>query len=168
MLKAYKAISIRHPWVEAIIRGYKTIECRPWFSLAYRGPLLIHASEGGTAAYRRAALSWIAERFGERVAGKLTLTKEQRTSGIVGVAHVVDYVAVTNERPALDPWWIAGMPGDGKPAALGYLKLAGVVPLLQPVPIKGKLGLFNAVLDPCYQARVDACIAASAGIARSK
>ena len=39
-----KAVSIRQPWAELIIRGCKTLELRSW-PINYRGPLLIHAGK---------------------------------------------------------------------------------------------------------------------------
>ena len=41
-LTAMKALSIRHPWVDLILAGSKTIEIRTW-STRYRGPVLLHA-----------------------------------------------------------------------------------------------------------------------------
>ena len=40
-----KALSIRHPWVDLILAGAKTIEIRTW-ATRYRGRLLLHASAG--------------------------------------------------------------------------------------------------------------------------
>ncbi len=37
-----KALSIRQPWAELIVRGAKDVENRTW-TTQYRGPLLIHA-----------------------------------------------------------------------------------------------------------------------------
>lgn len=38
-----KALSIRQPWADLIVRGLKTIEVREW-AVAHRGPFLIHVS----------------------------------------------------------------------------------------------------------------------------
>lgn len=38
-----KALSVRQPWAEKILRGEKTIEVRSW-TTRYRGPLLICAA----------------------------------------------------------------------------------------------------------------------------
>ncbi len=38
-------ISLLQPWASLVILGYKTIETRSW-STAYRGELMIHASQG--------------------------------------------------------------------------------------------------------------------------
>ncbi len=39
-----KALSIRQPWADLILRGRKTLELRTW-TVKYRGPLAIHASQ---------------------------------------------------------------------------------------------------------------------------
>jgi len=39
-----KALSIRQPWVELILRGRKTIEVRKW-NTRFRGRFLLHASK---------------------------------------------------------------------------------------------------------------------------
>lgn len=38
-----KALSIRQPWAELILRGLKDVENRSWFT-RYTGPLLVHVS----------------------------------------------------------------------------------------------------------------------------
>ena len=39
-----KTLSIRQPWADLIIQGRKTLELRTW-TVKYRGPLAIHASQ---------------------------------------------------------------------------------------------------------------------------
>jgi hypothetical protein len=39
-----KALSVRQPWAELIVQGKKTLELRSW-TVKYRGPLVIHASQ---------------------------------------------------------------------------------------------------------------------------
>src|SRR5579863_2384975 len=41
--KDWRALSIRQPWVDLILRGLKTIEVRNW-RMDLRGPILLHAS----------------------------------------------------------------------------------------------------------------------------
>ncbi len=40
-----KAISLLQPWASLVVMGIKTIETRSW-GTAWRGPILIHASQG--------------------------------------------------------------------------------------------------------------------------
>jgi len=49
-----KALSIRHPWVDLILAGTKTIEIRTW-ATRYRGPLLLHASSAYGISERETA-----------------------------------------------------------------------------------------------------------------
>lgn len=42
--KRFKAISVRQPWADLIVRGIKNIENRKW-THRYRGPLLIHSPQ---------------------------------------------------------------------------------------------------------------------------
>ena len=118
-----KALSIRHPWVDLILAGTKTIEIRTW-ATRYRGPLLLHAS----SAYG------ISER---ETAARLRLpAPDPATLGaVVGVAKLVDC------RPVrLDDWKCAGLPPlEGRLWAWVLAEPRAVGP--QPCP--GKRTLFD-------------------------
>jgi ASCH domain len=45
-----KALSIRQPYIGWILEGEKTIELRTW-TTAYRGPLILHASQRADPGY---------------------------------------------------------------------------------------------------------------------
>src|SRR5262249_36141282 len=68
-----RAITIRQPWAELIVRGEKDVENRSWRT-HHRGPLLIHA---GAQAYR--------ESFAEH-----GVTDDAERSAIIGMVEVVD------------------------------------------------------------------------------
>jgi hypothetical protein len=68
-----RAITIRQPWAELIVRGEKDVENRSWRT-RHRGPLLIHA---GGRAYR--------ELFGAH-----GVPDDAQLSAIIGVVEVVD------------------------------------------------------------------------------
>ena len=68
-----RAITIRQPWAELIVRGEKDVENRSWRT-KHRGPLLIHA---GAQAYR--------ESFAEH-----GVPDDAERSAIIGVVEVVD------------------------------------------------------------------------------
>ena len=68
-----RAITIRQPWAELIVRGEKDVENRSWRT-NHRGPLLIHA---GAQAYR--------ESFAEH-----GVPDDAERSAIIGVVEVVD------------------------------------------------------------------------------
>ena len=116
-----KALTIKQPWVHAIMREGKDIENRSW-QRSLRGWLAIHAS----AQPRRAA------RFprGLRVPDLNTLDY----AAICGVARVVDIVTKSRSK-----WF--WRPNDGS-TNYGWL-LAQVKILRKPIPCKGALGLWD-------------------------
>jgi hypothetical protein len=118
-----KALSIRHPWVDLILAGTKTIEIRTW-ATRYRGPLLLHAS----SAYG------ISER---ETAARLRLpAPDPATLGaVVGVAELVDCRPVRR-----DDWKSAGLPPlEGRLWAWVLAEPRAVGPL----PCPGKRTLFD-------------------------
>ena len=68
-----RAITIRQPWAELIVRGAKDVENRSWRT-NHRGPLLIHA---GAQAYRKSFA-----RHG--------VPDDAERSAIIGIVEVVD------------------------------------------------------------------------------
>jgi hypothetical protein len=88
-----KALSIRHPWVDLILAGSKTIEIRTW-STRHRGPLLLHAS-GAYGISEREASSRL----------RLPAPEPETMGAIVGIAELVDCRPVRKED-----WKRAGLP----------------------------------------------------------
>ncbi|SFO26002.1 hypothetical protein SAMN05216330_102444 [Bradyrhizobium sp. Ghvi] len=94
-----KIISIRQPWACLIITGgtdvqtggtlLKDVENRSW-ATAYRGPLLVHASQRPDAIRP----DEIERRFGVRLEG------EQQLGGVIGMVDIVDCV-----RPHASRWY---------------------------------------------------------------
>lgn len=126
-----KAISIRQPWADLILRGRKTLELRSW-KVGYRGTLAIHASQ---TVEREACLA-----FGmdpDRVtAGALIGTVE--LTGIVALSEA-DYEAHKGEHLAAG-WFDYKLPLHG-------WQMANPKPFAEPVPMRGHMQLFN-VPDP--------------------
>ena len=116
-----KAITVKQPWVYAILCEGKDIENRSW-QRSFRGWLAIHAS----AQPRRSA------EFprGIRVPDLDTLDY----SAICGVARVVAIVPKSRSK-----WF--WHPDDGS-TNYGWV-LAGVRALNRPIPCKGSLGLWE-------------------------
>lgn len=116
-----KALTIKQPWVYAILREGKDIENRSW-QRSFRGWLALHAS----ATPRHGA------RFprGHRVPDLDTLDY----SAICGVARVVDIVTKSRSK-----WF--WHPDDGT-TNYGWV-LASVKVLQTPIPCKGALGLWD-------------------------
>lgn len=120
-----KAITIKQPWVHAILHEGKDIENRSW-QRSFRGWLAIHA-----AAQPRRDVDFPR---GHRVPdlGKLSY------SAICGVACVVDIVTKSRSK-----WF--WRPDDGS-INYGWI-LEDVKGLKTPIPCKGALGLWNLPPD---------------------
>jgi hypothetical protein len=122
-----KALSIRQPWAHALLHCGKDIENRSWQprnpGLRFRGPFLIHASSGLTAAEFAQASVDILQTCGTWIA-----REDLKLGGIVGEAEIVDVVKDSTSR------WFFG------PIGLVICK-ARPLPF---VPLKGALGFFDA------------------------
>lgn len=87
-----RALSLRQPWCDAVVRGGKRIENRlKWTNSTFRGELLLHAAKGMTMAEYSDAVSFAVER-------KLTAAWPRppidtlKRGGIVGIARVIGVV----------------------------------------------------------------------------
>ena len=116
-----KALTIKQPWVHAILREGKDMENRSW-QRGFRGWLAIHAS----AQPRRNA----AFPRGHRVPDLATLDY----SAICGVARVSNIVTKCRSK-----WF--WRPADSS-TNYGWV-LTNVKALKKPIPCKGRLGLWN-------------------------
>ena len=115
-----KAMSIKQPWVHAILREGKDIENRSW-QRSYRGWIAIHASQSPRTGVRLPR--------GHKTPGLKTLDY----SAICGVARVVDIVTKSRSK-----WFI--QPTRTYPN-FGWV-LADVRRLRKPIACKGMLGLW--------------------------
>jgi ASCH domain len=118
-----RALTIRQPWAELILRGRKPFELRSW-KTKYRGPLVIHA----------------AMRVDSEDARQLGLNPEMLTTGsFVGVAVLSDVRPFTGKDARLLSNRRAG--GSWYPNLFSWVL---VKPRrISPVKAKGKLGLFK-------------------------
>jgi len=122
------ALSIRQPWVWAILNAGKRIENRPR-RFHYRGPICLHASLydpreidlAGFETVWREAVSDVRER------GRQTAFEQLERGGIIGTAEIVDLVEQSDS-----PWFFG-------PYGL-VLDNVQAVPFIQ---VKGALGLFK-------------------------
>lgn len=123
-----KAISIHQPWAWAIMAGHKTIENRTW-ETSHRGTLLIHTSKT-RSSYDREMATWLA-RFGI----DLPPWDDMPKGLLVGSVDLIDCVRVADV--ASSPWvqgpicWLIKNP----------------VVFTQPIPYRGKLGMFDVPDD---------------------
>lgn len=86
------ALSIRQPWLWAILKAGKRIENRKW-KTSYRGPLLLHAAKGCTGREVEDFIEFVWGSFGAAAAGAMLATipslkggKVFKRGGICGVA----------------------------------------------------------------------------------
>lgn len=121
-----KTLSIRQPWAELIVQGRKTLELRTW-TVKYRGPLAIHASQ---TVEREACLAH-------------GLDPDQVTTGaVIGVAALVEIVELdaasfaARRTEHLDdgPWTDSPLYG---------WRLANPRTLPEPELARGRMGLFE-------------------------
>ncbi|GGX62926.1 hypothetical protein GCM10007385_35070 [Tateyamaria omphalii] len=137
-----KALSIRQPWVWAIINAGKRIENRPR-RFHYRGPICLHASTAPLPP-EEIAYSYCVEDVLAWHRTKPVSTKEAKKEppslsdltprlcdiqrgGIIGTAEIVDCIEHSN-----DPWFFGP-----------YGLVLDNVQAVDFIPVKGALGLFD-------------------------
>jgi hypothetical protein len=138
MARSLKALTIRQPWVHAILHLGKDVENRSW-STTYRGPILIHAAKGLTKGEYRGFTDMLADPECAAVLRARGITPACPAfdalprSGIVGVVDIVDCIAESDS-----PWWA----GPGQFAFV--LKNPRPLPF---TPWRGQLGFFPVPAD---------------------
>jgi len=121
-------LSVRQPWSQAIVLGWKSIENRPQYR-RYRGPLLIQSGSKPDDSFDEACATV------ERVSGR-KLPDELRFGGIVGAVNLVDCLPPLKHH-------------DGRWRAAGQYGLELEQAITLPFrPYKGALGLFKVELTP--------------------
>ena len=160
-----KALSVRQPWIDAILYGGKRIENRlKWKSCHHRGPLLLHAAKGYTLAeYDDAVdfmhccgIAWRPDMHPRVAPDNYQWTEGQNARGaIVGVCDVIDVIypggkagypsgGIFGKVPPISPF-APNHPRAGDRWYMGgfALVLDNVRALAAPVPWRGMLGLFD-------------------------
>ncbi len=122
-----KVLTIKEPWATLIIDGYKKYEFRSW-KTSYRGKILIHAA--------MSLEKDVMERFKD-------YSLNCQKGAIIGEAELQDCILVDkefNERlRTIDPV----VYGKSNHTETYAWKLEHVKKYKNPIPIKGKLGLWN-------------------------
>lgn len=140
-----KALSVQQPWASLIGCGAKRYETRSW-ATSYRGPLAIHASAGfprrarallDDAACAR-ALARVLAPSGSPSAAALPL------GCVIAIAMLADCVPTVPLADGLQPEERAF--GDYAPGRWAW-RLEGVCLLPEPVPARGRLGLWQWQAD---------------------
>lgn len=95
-----KAISLRQPWLHAVLHYGKMLENRPW-NTNLRGEFLLHAALGMEDEEYAVAEDFIANALGwtgdaQRVAFRTDFKARDQRGGIVGRARLVDVLPPCN------------------------------------------------------------------------
>jgi len=122
-----KALSIKQPWAWLICVGYKDIENRDWFT-KFRGRIFVHAGQS-RLAMPLSNFDYILKRLSKNQAAEFKSAYANMTFGaIIGEVDITDCVIESHST------WFSGKYG---------FKLANPVLYENPIPCKGKLGLFK-------------------------
>ncbi|MGK7941211.1 MAG: ASCH domain-containing protein [Crocosphaera sp.] len=132
-----KAISLHQPWASLIVMGFKQFETRSW-PIKYRGKLVICAALKNTKQQQSSY-----EARASSLGIDLTLHPwESLPLGMaLAVVDLTDCVEMTQEFIKAQSE-TERCCGHWEPGRFAW-KLDNVKPLLQPVPIKGKQGLWK-------------------------
>lgn len=133
-----RALSIRQPWVWAILHAGKLIENRHWHC-HYRGPVWLHASKWWNEREVRECLQEDVYPTATVTGVTLSMSIDEalrevraQLGGIVGRARIVGCI-----QGSRSPWFMG---------AHGFV-LADVVALPRLIPCRGALGLFDVPSD---------------------
>lgn len=159
---SWRALSLWEPWASAIPAGLKTVETRGW-ATSWRGPLLICAAQKVLSS----------REFAELPEEPRLWARQQLDSGGLAFGHAIATARLAGCVPAeLIRWQEPGALGEerwrlgtgeqagellvdererpwglyesawGQPKRIAWL-LADVRPLLAPVPMRGRQGLWQ-------------------------
>lgn len=96
-----KALSIRQPWAWLIVQGHKPLENRTW-STNFRGPMLIHASQGMTQQeYEDVHRFLLSKERLQHLAAIIPAPASLERGGIVGSAELTACVSESDS-----PWYM--------------------------------------------------------------
>lgn len=121
-----KALTIKEPWASLIINGYKKYEFRSW-KTNYRGKILIHAG-----------MSIEKDMLEKIKAYNIEITK----GAIIGEAEIIDCILVDEEFDK-ELRNIDNIVYGNNHLNNYAWKLENIKKYDKPIPIKGKLGLWN-------------------------
>lgn len=141
-----KALSVQQPYAWAIVRGFKPVKNRSWWS-SFTGRFLVHAGKRELKDDVESVLRKVAEQIrADIVTVRETYARERFLGGIVGAATMTDCVT---RHPS--PWFFG---------PYGFV-LADPLAFDTPVPCRGQLGFFDAPLGIMDQVRAQAAFARS-------
>lgn len=135
-----KTLSLTQPWASLVAVGAKKLETRSW-STSYRGQLAIHAAKGFPGW---AEMTCYQEPFRTTLrdsgaAGDPPLVANLPRGVIIAVCNLVDVKRITATNAPAEPERSFGDYAPGR--YMWFLEDAQM--LVEPVPIKGALGLWE-------------------------
>ncbi len=130
-----KALSVRQPWAWLIVQGIKNIENRTW-ATDLRGYILIHAGKARPDPDDLDRAKAMLRRLGLKV----TLPETLDLGAIVGS------VEITGMMTDKDVRWYNRRRFPWYEGPVGWT-LANPIAFDQPLPYKGKLGLFEVEIE---------------------
>jgi hypothetical protein len=118
-----KALSVKQPWAHLLVHGLKTIEVRSW-STNYRGRLTIHASRNvDELAAQRTGLAGLPTGV---ILGSVELVSVEEFTPESWLLLADEHLSVGCYNSPLYAW-----------------RVANPLPLADPIPFPGKMGLFD-------------------------
>lgn len=128
-----KCLSIKQPWASLICGGVKDVENRSWRQKDIPGRILIHAgAKRMLSSFNDTLIHEEVLIVNAIIEGYCPQLNETPTSAIIGYADVVDFVEESDSDWAQD--------GEG---AQWKWVMANAKLFKEPIPYKGKLGLFE-------------------------
>ncbi len=147
-----RALTVRQPWAWAIIHGQKSVENRSRnIAGSYRGPVAIHAAKADATltqddldTFWRHADGWPPMTLSPEPGEQRGAWPHGALIGVVdlvGVHHAGEcWKSVVNRAGvAVDEWDCSPWAQDGA----HHLVLANPLPLAEPIPYRGRLGLWT-------------------------
>ena len=151
-----KALTIKQPYASLIVEGIKDIENRTW-KTNYRGRILIHAGKDNLiknlkygddiTCLNNKQLEYINNNKHHDI-----FNKELITGAIIGSVEILDCVinhtSIWAENTEISTAWGGVEVIIGKP--IYNWVLANPIKFDKPIPIKGKLSLWETNLEECH------------------
>ena len=150
-----KALTIAQPWATLVAIGEKTVETRSW-KTSYRGEIAIHAGKGLRPSGGQAGLTLLCNtRPFQRTLYKEGFvthnhcdfdaepTAKMEFGAIIGVAELYDIVPAGEMAQYLSEMELAS--GHYSPGRFAWLLRNARQ--IKPVPVKGRLGLWEVNLQ---------------------
>ena len=144
-----KCISLIQPWATLILSGAKRFETRSW-KTPYRGPLAIHAS-GRFPSLAKSLCHKEPFQSALQAAGVRYWT-ELPIGKLLGTVVLEECVRVEDVAPTLSHQELSF--GDYSHGRWAW-QLSGPTPLVSPVVLKGKLGLYEIDLPASLVDRIE-------------